>query len=396
MLDLNTNPEPHTLYDTPTSIPYTHQKYLGRGTHGTVDRVKCQMNGSVYARKMIHMPRVASQHLSARYRGEAFKRIQEIKEEARIIRRLNHKHVVRVIFTYESPNEEDRPVFCLILLPVARQDLSDVLLEVDHMEPGPAKNSAICKMQHWAGCLVRAMDYIHVMNVKHKDIKPANVLVENDNVYITDFGIAKEIEVGATSGSSDVAGTLTYRSPETDLNPDGTVIIKRGRSSDVYSMGCCFLEMATVMITDGELDRLRELRRGPYARNPDMVLRWIFYLTSLLVARKRAIKTEPGEDAVLKHASILPGLVFVMLDPNPKARATGRQLVALICAFARSLFCDACAKGATNDPNIPLHSVFKQGKEMSYPADPEDALKQSVAEDWEAAKRKWLKHHVWW
>jgi serine/threonine protein kinase len=390
--DPRTIPLAHEIYPLPSKIPYKHLTYLGHGSGGTVDKVQHVTTSTVYARKRIAMPKINADrsHLSARYLDDASKKVQKIKEEARIIRRLKHPHIVRVIFTYESPNDEDRPNFCLLLLPVAKEDLSVVLTEFDNMNAGPMKDKTIVMMRHWAGCLVRAMDYMHVMNVKHKDIKPANILVENGVVYITDFGIAKEIEVGATTGSSDMAGTRTFCSPETELRD------RRGRSSDVFSMGCVFLEMATVMITEGGLGRLKDIRRGsPYSQSMDQVLRWIFYLTSSLVARIRAGRTEQ-EDVVLRHAAMLPGLVFVMLDPNPHSRATARQLVALICKFGPSLFCETCAEGATNDPIIPLHSVFKDGTQISYPADPEDALMESVAEDWEGAKKKWLEHHVWW
>jgi serine/threonine protein kinase len=226
-------------------------------------------------------------------------------------------------------------------------------------------------------------------------------LVQGDQVYITDFGIAKYMDVNDTTGSADsfLAGTRTYCSPEAK-NGD-----RRGRTSDIFSLGCCFLEIATVMIAAGELGNLRTHRGGPFEENPNAILRWIYYLLSILAARARAARRpspardmgSAPEDLVLQYGALLPGLVFVMMDPNPETRTTARQLVALISAWEKDLFCPGCRLGlGEEDPNIPLHSKFKRGKDLVYPTNPLEALEANVAEDWEAAKKLWLRFHIWW
>jgi serine/threonine protein kinase len=144
-------------------------------------------------------------------------------------------------------------------------------------------------MRHWAACLVRATDYMHDRRVKHKDIKPGDILIRGEDIWITGFGIAKEfLEGDSESSATHVDGTRACCPLE---KLEGKRV---GKASDIFSLGCCFLEMVTVIIADQKLDVLKDLRKEhaylearPYAEAQKGVLRWIFYLLSVLVARKR-------------------------------------------------------------------------------------------------------------
>lgn len=86
------------------------------------------------------------------------------------------------------------------------------------------------------------MKYLHDNKIRHKDLKPVNILLHYDNtLYITDFGISKDskdADDSVTSGPE--VGTLKYCAPEISRGEP------RNRSADIYSLGCTFLEMATV------------------------------------------------------------------------------------------------------------------------------------------------------
>ena len=86
-----------------------------------------------------------------------------------------------------------------------------------------------------------ALSFAHKHNVLHRDIKPENILLEGDQAYLADFGIARAIEVSAEDTLSEpglAIGTPAYMSPE-QAGGGGNL---DGRS-DLYSLACVIYEM---------------------------------------------------------------------------------------------------------------------------------------------------------
>jgi len=85
--------------------------------------------------------------------------------------------------------------------------------------------------------VARALEYAHAHGVLHRDVKPANILVdEEDNVWVTDFGLAKFIDANDATASGDVVGTLRYIAPESF---QGEVDAR----SDIYGLGLTLYEL---------------------------------------------------------------------------------------------------------------------------------------------------------
>ena len=70
----------------------------------------------------------------------------------------------------------------------------------------------------------------------HMDIKPENILIDGNNPYLSDFGIARKIHMGDVAPGSVVQGTPGYWSPEQQRNYPSI-------KSDIYSLGVVFYEM---------------------------------------------------------------------------------------------------------------------------------------------------------
>ena len=97
-------------------------------------------------------------------------------------------------------------------------------------------------LRKFYGCLASSLRYLHESQIRHRDIKPENILVKDDRVYLADFGIALDWEsLGRSTTTEDTGKTWIYCAPEVAQYE------KRNWSSDVWSLGCVFLEMTTVL-----------------------------------------------------------------------------------------------------------------------------------------------------
>lgn len=97
-------------------------------------------------------------------------------------------------------------------------------------------------LRTYFGCLASALSYLHARQIRHRDIKPPNILVKKDRVYLADFGIAldwSEMTRGTTT--ADTAKSPIYCAPEVARSEP------RGASADIWSLGCVFAEMASVL-----------------------------------------------------------------------------------------------------------------------------------------------------
>lgn len=381
----------HTTYDTPEE-PFESLQLLGHGSFGSVDEVVSRQDTTrtCYARKRFILP--------PRNRE---KRSKEIAEEARIVRRLRHRHIVKVLGTYSWRNQ-----FGIIMSPVAETDLNNFLQHVDSLESYPEEERLECYniMLSWPACLLRALDYTHEMLVKHRDIKPSNILIKDGTIYLTDFGIAKELVEGATTGSTALPGPFTpaYSAPE--LFADSA---RRGRAVDIYALGCVFLEIALVLhdyhgvLESFSLRRLQASGTRNYAQNEPEVLLAIW---DCWKDRWNHDSTYDGRHLDrLNVAEELLLLVFLMMDPDPSQRITCRQLAALLAhpthgfPHISTAACGDCKVRKTyEDSNIPLHSIFTTGAPVKpHPLEVHN-LTYDTPSTWEVAKRQALVHHIWW
>ncbi len=152
--------------------------------------------------------------------------VEGFLHEAEITSRLVHRNIVRTI-DYGTKNSYRYIVMEYIEGGTLAELLSERRPEIDECVAIAQK-------------LLSAMSYAHHRGVVHKDLKPHNVLMGADGEpYLTDFGIAEEMDKENRSRDEKVVGSVSSFSPEQATGG------KVGPASDVYSMGIMLYEMCT-------------------------------------------------------------------------------------------------------------------------------------------------------
>jgi ABC-type branched-subunit amino acid transport system substrate-binding protein/DNA-binding beta-propeller fold protein YncE len=143
--------------------------------------------------------------------------------EPRLAASLDHPNVIPI---YEA-GERDGHLY-LAMRYVEGSDLKTILQRERKLAP----ERALAILSQVAG----ALDTAHRRALVHRDVKPANVLVdENEHAYLTDFGITKQLG-GASTDTGRVVGTLDYLAPE---QIRGDPVDAR---TDCYSLACVLYE----------------------------------------------------------------------------------------------------------------------------------------------------------
>ena len=183
----------------------------------------------IYLGRQMSLDRpVAVKVLSPRLLDDADMR-HRFDREALTIARLNHPNIIHVI---DRGVEAGRYYF--VMEYIDGDDLKALVRR--------RSLSVQDKCEIVVQCL-KALDYAHKNGVIHRDMKPANILVDHHlNVHVADFGIAQLVgsEQSETTSASVVMGTPAYMSPEQRIST-----AKVDQTTDVYSMGVVFYELLT-------------------------------------------------------------------------------------------------------------------------------------------------------
>jgi tRNA A-37 threonylcarbamoyl transferase component Bud32 len=153
--------------------------------------------------------------------------LERFRREARAVAQLSHPHIVGVI---DAGEDEGRPY--IVFEYVEGETLKDRIRRMGRLPVDEAIAYAIE--------IARALGAAHARGIVHRDVKPQNVLVDEEgSAKVTDFGIARSIHDEGLTADGRVLGTTDYVSPEQALGHDVN------GQSDIYSLGIVLYEMLT-------------------------------------------------------------------------------------------------------------------------------------------------------
>lgn len=178
-------PEPSALGEgAELEAGYTVLRAISSGAMGAVYRARRRDTGENVALK-----RLLSRKHAARF---------EI--EARLLSRLSHPRVVRVLDHFEDDTGS-----YLVMELIEGVDLSRLLAEQTGGRLPPVDAiDYVCQ-----AC--EALDYVHSQQIVHRDVKPKNLILSERGIVVVDFGIAREMTTGETGTA---IGTPQFMAPE--------------------------------------------------------------------------------------------------------------------------------------------------------------------------------------
>ncbi len=201
----------------PASIGrYQVQGSIGFGAMGAVYKAFDPLIKRTLAIKTIRLdiPRNSPQYKSF---------IERFYHEARISGTLSHPHIVTL---FDIGEEQAIPYLAMEFV---EGDTLSSLLEKGVKFPPERVIGLVSQV-------ASAIDYAHTKGVIHRDIKPSNMILSEDRLKVTDFGIAKLVDSDMTQ-SGQLLGTPSYMSPEQAMGD------KLDGRSDIFSLGVCAFEM---------------------------------------------------------------------------------------------------------------------------------------------------------
>lgn len=296
---------------TPLPPPDTLGRYklegeIGRGAMGAVFAARDPTIGRAVA--------IKTMALSREFQGEALEdaRVRFFRE-AELAGRLQHRDIVTI---YDAGEEGGLAYIAMERL--NGHDLSEYVLPAQRL-PVPVVLRVLARV-------AEALAYAHEVGVVHRDVKPANIVVDLDRdvVKVTDFGIASVVDAPG-AGNAPLVGTTYFMSPEqlAGLPLDGR--------SDLYSLGVTLFQLLTGVLPLRSESLEGFLHAVMHEHAPDV----------------RSLRPELPE--------ALGNIVALALEKRPETRyANGRQLAADLRMVAELI--EAHGLPAVVDPEVASES----------------------------------------
>jgi len=188
---------------------------VGKGSFGKVIQVRKKDTGKIFAMKILK-----KQQLIAR------KQVAHTQTERKVLETIDHPYIVSLRYAFQTPDK-----LYMILDYFTGGELFHHLKNSGRFDEERAK--------FYAAEITLALECLHKHTIVYRDLKPENVLLDEDgNIRLTDFGLSKE-SVTATCLTHTFCGTPEYLAPE--------VIHGAGynQAVDWWSLGTLLYEMLT-------------------------------------------------------------------------------------------------------------------------------------------------------
>ncbi|KAI9700348.1 MAG: ATP binding [Candelina mexicana] len=214
--------------DSFENVQWMKGNLIGQGSFGSVYIALHSMTGELMAVKQVETPTSAGSQIDAKKKNM----VEALQREIALLKGLEHPNIVQYL---GSSTDEDYLNIFLEYVPGG--SVAGMLNQYGHF-PEPL-------IRNFVRQILIGLSYLHGQDIIHRDIKGANVLVDNKGgIKISDFGISKRVElVNLTNKSAhhrpSLQGSVFWMAPEVVKQTAYTL------KADIWSLGCLIVEMFT-------------------------------------------------------------------------------------------------------------------------------------------------------
>ncbi|KAF2713239.1 kinase-like protein, partial [Pleomassaria siparia CBS 279.74] len=232
----------HIDFATRETVPMQSVSLLrtSRSPEKSVDRVRMLGNNDdrILIRKRFVVTRPSQ-------KATLLKQIADFKQ-------FDHKNIATLLCSYSQPSHVG------IVTAKAQYNLDEFL----SLSSGEANRSKL--LLDWMHDLSQALDYLHSQSICHRSIRPRKILVDGARIYFAAFGVGQSSEVFSPTPANFQRGDQlhSYLHDQSYIFTAPEAIATRGkRPADVFSLGCVFLTMMTV-VQNQSLSLFTQYRAG--------------------------------------------------------------------------------------------------------------------------------------